>query len=196
MIKKNIRSTYKVYLCDRSEITDFVEKWHYSKSINGIMSTYCFKLMDGKELVGAAIFGKCGMANVWKKYASNPNEILELRRLCLIDDTPKNTETFFIGKMLRLLRANTTLKVIISYADQHHNHVGTIYKASNFSFEGETSQGLLIEYNGKTYHDKTIRTTYKGTLKPFAKRIKDALEAGEAKYIKTLPKNIYLFALN
>ena len=50
-------------------------------------------------------------------------------------------------------------------------------------------------FGDKKYHDKTIRTKYKGKLKPFAQRVKDALESGKAKYVKTLPKNIYLYEL-
>lgn len=186
---------YKVYLCDRSEITEFVEKWHYSGSINGVLSTFCFKLMDGEKIIGAAIFGRVGMANVWKKYAKSPNDLLELRRLCLVDEAPRNSESFFIGKMLRILRTFTTYKTIISYADTNKGHIGTIYQATNFSFEGVTSQGKLIEFDDKTYHDKTIRTTYNGRLKPFAQKIKTALENGHARYIQTLPKNIYLYKL-
>ena len=36
-------------------------------------------------------------------------------------------------------------------------------------------------------------TKYKGELKPFAKRLKKALEDGEASYKKTTGKHIYLF---
>ena len=50
-------------------------------------------------------------------------------------------------------------------------------------------------YEGKRYHDKTIRTKYKGNLKPFAKEIKEALENGKAEYVKTKGKNIYLYEI-
>ena len=50
-------------------------------------------------------------------------------------------------------------------------------------------------YEGKRYHDKTIRTKYNGNLKPFAKKIKEALELGEAYYSKTEHKHIYLYKL-
>lgn len=186
---------YKIYLCDRKEIESFIEKWHYSKSINGVLSTFCFKLMDGDEIIGAAIFGRVGMANAWKKYSDSANSILELRRLCCIDNTERNTESFFIGKCLRILRTFTTIKTIISYADNNYGHIGTIYKASNFSFEGVTSQGKIIDLEGRQYHDKAIRTKYKGELKPFAKRLKDALTEGRAVYKKTLSKNIYTYSL-
>ena len=53
----------------------------------------------------------------------------------------------------------------------------------------------MIDYNGRMYHDKCIRTKYKGKLKPFAQRVKDALETGEAKYITTPGKHIFTFKL-
>jgi len=192
MIVKN----FKVVLRERNEIRDFIEKWHYSKNINGLMSNYCFKLLDeDSNLIGAMIYGKIAMANVWKRYAEKESDLIELRRLCCIDDTPKNTESFFIGHTLRWLKKNTSIKTVISYADTTYNHSGIIYKASNFKNMGITSAGKVIMYEGKRYHDKTIRTTYNGKLKPFAQKIKSALEDGQATYVKTTGKYIYIYKL-
>lgn len=187
--------TYTVEPCERKEIRDFIEKWHYSHNINGLLSQYCFKLMDGDTMVGAMIYGGLGMANCWKKYAENKEDIIELRRLCCIDDTPKNTESYFIGKTLKWLLRNTSIKKVISYADNTYGHKGVIYQASNFKHLGKTAKGRVIMWNGKRYHDKTIRTKYKGELKPFAKRVKEALEKGEAYYEETKGKEIYLYDL-
>ena len=30
---------FKVIPCERAEINDFIENWHYSKSINGLISS-------------------------------------------------------------------------------------------------------------------------------------------------------------
>jgi hypothetical protein len=97
--------------------------------------------------------------------------------------------------MLRWLKKNTAHKVVVSYADAEHGHVGTIYKASNFKYLGRAAGAKVIFYNGKTYHDKTIRTKYKGNLKPFAQKIKDALVSGEAVYKTTAGKHIYVYSL-
>jgi len=72
---------------------------------------------------------------------------------------------------------------------------GGIYKATHFKHVGITASGRVIFYNGKRYHDKTIRTKYKGELKPFALKIKQALSTGEARYEETLGKHIYLYNL-
>jgi len=188
--------SYTVELCPRNEVRDFIEKWHYSKNVNGLISDYCFKLMDGDVMIGGMIYGRIAMAGVWKKYAEEEGDLTELRRLCCIDDTPKNTESYFIGSTLRWLKKNTSLKRVISYADTTYNHEGTIYKASNFTHHGMTAKGRVIMYNGKRYHDKTIRTKYKGELKPFAKKIKEALANGSAEYVKTKGKHIFMYELN
>ena len=58
-----------------------------------------------------------------------------------------------------------------------------------------TNKGKVIVYNNKIYHDKTIRTKYKGKLKPYAKKIKEALDNGRAYYKDTLGKKIYIYEL-
>lgn len=187
---------FSILLCQRKEIVKFIEHWHYSKNVNGLTTDYCFKLLDEeKNVIGAMIYGKIAMANVWKKYSENEYELIELKRLCCIDNTPKNTESFFIGQTLRWLKNNTNIKKVISYADTTYLHKGTIYKASNFSYEGMTAKGKVIIYEGKRYHDKTIRTKYKGKLKPFAVNIVEAIKNGQAKYVETLGKHIYIYKL-
>lgn len=186
---------YKVEPSSRKEIRDFVETWHYSKSINGLMSSYCFKLLDGDKIIGAMIYGKLGMANTWKKYGEKETDVIELRRLCCVDDTLKNTESYFIGATLRWLKQNTDIKTVVSYADPEYGHSGIIYKASNFKLIGQSSKGKVILWNGKKFHDKAIRTMYKGKLKPFAQELKNALEKGDAVYKNTQGKNIYTYKL-
>jgi hypothetical protein len=144
-------------------------------------------------IIGAAFFGRMAMRNQYKKYASNEEDIIELRRLCCVDDTPKNTESYFISKMLRHLRLKTKIKKVVSYADQEHGHTGIIYKAANFQYLGMTKGAKVIMLNGKSYHDKSIRTMYNGKLKPFAQRLKDALDDGSAFYKDTAGKHTYVF---
>jgi hypothetical protein len=117
----------------RHNIKDFIEKYHYSHSINGCISDYCYSLHspDG-EMKGALFFGRMAMANQFKKYSDQQSNVIELRRLCCIDDTPKNSESFFISRAIKLLKKEWEGKIIVSYSDLEHGHNGTIYKASNF----------------------------------------------------------------
>ena len=187
--------------CHIDDIRTFVERWHYSGNVNGIRITQCFALRDSSHLIGAMIYGGLAMANAWKKYGETEHDVIELRRLCCIDDTPKNTESYFIGKTLRWLRNNTDHLTVVSYADTHHGHSGTIYKAANFTHVGMTPAGRIIRWGEREFHDKTIRTYYVNKygfkeLKPFAVRLRDALESGDAYYCERPPKHIYLFHLH
>ena len=187
-------TNYIVELCPRSEIVNFVETHHYSKNMNGLHISYCFKLMDGDTVIGAMVYGSLGMLGVAEKYnPKNPSKILELKRLVCIDDTPKNTESYFIGWTLRWLQRNTDLEMIISYADKTFGHEGVVYKATNFECMGETSAGRVIMWNGRRYHDKTLRNKHNGKLKPVAIELKNALDDGSAQYVETLTKNIYIY---
>ena len=186
-------TNYIVEQCPRSEIVDFVETHHYSKNMNGLHISYCFKLMDGDTMIGAMVYGSLGMLGVAEKYNPNPSKILELKRLVCIDDTPKNTESYFIGWTLRWLQRNTDLEMIISYADKTFGHEGVVYKATNFECMGETSTGRVIMWNGRRYHGKTLRNKHNGKLKPVAIELKNALDNGSAEYVETLTKNIYIY---
>ncbi len=187
--------TYTVKPIDRKQAESIIKIWHYSHSLNGVLSDICFGLFDKEVLIGAMVFGKPAMANQWRKYGTAANEVIELRRLACVDDTPKNTESFFIGRALRHLKKLKTYKTVISYADSNYGHTGIIYKASNFYFAGLTSPGRVIIWNGKQYHDKAIRTKYKGQLKPFAVKLVTALKDGSAAYKKTTSKYIYTYSL-
>ena len=193
MIVKN----FKVIHVKRRFISDFVEKWHYSGNIKGLCSNFCFALFDEESnLIGAAIFGWPAMANQWKRFSDRREDVMELRRLCCIDDTPKNTESYFIGKCLKWLTDNTTLKVIASYSDLDYGHEGGIYKASNFECLGAQKGAPIIMFEGKRYHDHAVRSKDDyGVLKKYAQRIKDALETGEAYYKDTKGKVAYQYIL-
>ena len=182
---------------ERNDIKAFMENYHYSHNINGVISDYCFALFDKETLIGAMILGRLAMRNQWKKYADKEEDVIELRRLVCVDDTPKNTESYFIGHVLRWLKKNTKFKKVLSYSDLTHGHSGVVYKASNFKLVYTVPPIKVIRRlsDNKLYHDKTIRTKYKGELKPFALKLKQDLEKGEAVFEKTLGKNAYIYDL-
>lgn len=189
--------SYTVKHVQRRDITHFIEKWHYSKSINGCISDYCFGLYDDDNtLIGAMFYGRLAMHNQWKRFGDRVEDVTELRRLCCIDNTYKNTESYFIGHTLRWLALHTNIKTVVTYADKDFNHTGVIYKASNFTqLDDSKGNKVIIDSTGKRYHDKAIRTKYKGKLKPFAARLVSELASKTAYYIKTLGKYTYIYNL-
>lgn len=203
-VEKDFRHAETVKVFDvkpatRRMVSGFIQRWHYSHSVNGIKDDYCFGLYYERLLIGAAIFGKPATPGVSEAYSEGGAlNVTELRRLCCIDKTPKNTESYFIGSMLRWLRKNTNVDLVLSYSDLTHGHEGTIYKAANFDFIGQSPGADRILYKGKLYHDKSLRV-YNGAKtkgakqKPFSVELCKALENGEAKRIPSQPKNIYVY---
>jgi hypothetical protein len=152
---------YTVKPCTRAVITEFMNTWHYSHSINGLNCSYCFGMYYKDELIGAMIYGKMAMKgqsvkywddnvlNAYKRglisYQDADSTVLELRRLACIDDTCRNAESYFIGQTIKWLKRNApTVRIIISYADEQFGHHGVIYKAANFKHVGMTAPGRII----------------------------------------------------
>lgn len=187
----------EVLPCGVKEVKGFIEENHYSKSINGVKITQCFKVINNGILVGAVLFGQLS-TTAWKKFGDKESEVLELRRLVLIDDCGRNSESRVIGFCLRWIKKNLqAVKIIVSYADPMYGHSGIIYKASNFKMIGKTpdDKGFIDKETGKTYHSRAMRTKYKGEFKPFVKRLRKKLEDGLLETVVLKGKYCYIYEL-
>ena len=133
----------------------FVISWHYSKSLPGCR--HYFGLFRDDILIGVAAFGEPAMRHQAKCYDCD----LELRRLCLINDTPKNAESRFISLALKELKKKG-YSAILSLADPEHGHAGTIYRASNFEYLGTERGGgsRLIVIDGVEIHSRSAFAKY------------------------------------
>tara|TARA_R100001530_G_scaffold24304_1_gene19742 strand:- start:170 stop:724 length:555 start_codon:yes stop_codon:yes gene_type:complete len=138
-----------------SECKEFCQHWHYSKTCPP--GKYYFGLYNTTNLIGVMCYGTPAMRHQKDCYKVD----LELRRLCCIDNTPKNTESFFIGKTLKILK-NIGIKRVLSLADPNYGHQGTIYKASNFKLLGEEQGGGSrdIYIDGVKMHSRTAFAKY------------------------------------
>lgn len=190
-----IKELYSVYHNDNIidiETKEFIERWHYSKSARSQKQKHVFKLVDNKSnsLVGVAIYGQAMSRH-------HKNSTLELRRLCLIDDTPRNSESFFIAKTLKWLSRNTQYSEVISFADPNHGHEGTIYKASNFKYDGLEKNGnpRVIQFGDKQYHTRQFYQKKDGHYSEDAVRLQAAVQKGEAQIIKQERKHRYTYNL-
>jgi len=188
---------------DRKVIQSFIHRWHYSHDTNGIQQKQCFALYNDGKIIGAIIYAIPSMPNTAKKYnPDNPDRCWELRRLCCIDDTPTNTESYFIGQTLRWIRQNTDTEVIVSYADLEQGHEGIIYKASNFYYLGQSGGGQVLMVDGKKYHARSLNQKEKPYGRALKRRWdnKDGHNFWESEqdmhFVKTKPKNIYVYYLS
>lgn len=141
---------FKIYEIKYKECVDFCKVWHYSK--NCPTGKIYFGLFNNFDLIGVICYGDPAMRNQKKCY----NVDIELRRLCCIDETPKNTESYFIGNSLKIIK-KLGYKRCISLADPNFGHKGIIYKASNFQYMGTERGGGSrdIFIDGEKMHSRT-----------------------------------------
>lgn len=93
----------------------------------------------GGRLVGVAQFGPpMDRSKLIGLVRDTPwNSMLELNRLAMIDDTPKNTESRFLAVCFRLIRKNAPhVQWVVSFADGTQCGDGTIYRAAGFVLTG------------------------------------------------------------
>lgn len=183
--------------CELVDIRKFIEEYHYSHSVNGVKISFCFKFTYNDRIIGGAIFGQLS-TTAWKKFGKSEIEVIELRRLVLLDEAEYNSESYVIGWMLRWLKNNVMeLRTVVSYADPLHSHIGTIYKATNFTFIGMSGKdkGFLDVETGKVYHSRALRTKYNGEYKPFVKKLREKLSLGLLSPIELPGKYCYTYKL-
>ena len=197
-------TNFTVESIPRKSLVPFVEKHHYSHNTNGVQSIYHFGLYgEGNfglpKMIGAAMYAYPSMPDTAKKYNPiNPTKCLELRRLVSIDNTPKNTESYFIGQTFKWLKQNASnIKMLISYADPEQMHLGTIYQATNWSYQDCRDIQLMPNYSvslgepHKWIHSRTVFSRYGSHNVEHLKN-----EIGHTFYRKReAPKHRYLYFL-
>jgi hypothetical protein len=179
-------------------VRKFLKRWHYSDYVN-IQAKHTFCLFrEGNfgipEMVGVCIYTRpAGPSAGQSYYPEAPDKVLELRRLCLIDATPKNAESFFVSRSIKWLKRNTDWEFILSYADMEQGHTGVIYRASNFEYLGVTGVGKTLEVDGKKFHIRTLSMLDRPYGVEINRRYKE--KDPNVKVLETLPKNIYIYKL-
>ena len=135
---------------------EFIKKHHYSKGIHNAPT--CYGLFDNQELIGVlALANPCSEAvreSIFGK--EHKSHITELHRLAVVDGTPKNTESYFISRALKLHKlSRPDIWAIISFADSTQGHVGTIYQATNALFCGTTGKATFyLDKDGRLRHPR------------------------------------------
>ncbi len=116
----------------------FIKKHHYSGKIVQNSKLHFGAFLDGK-LHGVLSYGPStdkrrliGLVD-----GTGWDNFIELNRMAFDDYLPRNSESYCIGKTLRMIKKNAPqIKWVISFADGTQCGDGTIYRASNFILTG------------------------------------------------------------
>lgn len=148
-------SHYEVSLIDCETAKKYIIKNHYTHGCHNAPSP-CYGLFDNNKLIGVLMFATPCSENVRESVFGKEykDQVIELHRLHILDLTPKNAESWFISRCLKLLkRDNPKIKGIISFADSSQGHEGIIYQATHFYFCGKTGKATFyLDQKGRLRH--------------------------------------------
>ena len=149
-----------VRLIEKPLAEDLIVKHHYTHKWSLCQVAYgVFNILDtestfieGKEekLIGCMVFGQ----PVGRSAAASISplisitEAFELTRLFIFDGYGRNIESYCIAQAFKLIKKDfPKVKAIISYADGEQGHKGTIYQATGFHYQGNSSIALMPNYS-------------------------------------------------
>jgi len=96
---------------------------------------YAFGLWQDDVVRGVVTFGIPAARHLQMSACpSNPDLVIELNRLWVHDDMPRNSETWFLARALAAMPP----RIVVSYADTTRGHMGFVYRAANFDYAGWT----------------------------------------------------------
>lgn len=178
-------STLLVARVSSAEATEFVSRWHYARG--GAGNTINVGLYHGMRLVGVAAFGIPVSADAAASVLGedNADHVLDLGRFVLVDEAPHNTESWFLSRALRHLKAHRPHTwAVTSFADSTEGHIGTIYQATNAIYAGATlARTQYCDQRGRVRSDRMDGTRLS---------LADAQQRGWQP-ARRLPKHRYVF---
>lgn len=185
-----IPSTFSVEKISSTRGKEFIKAHHYSKGChNGPM---CWGLFNERELIGVCAFATPCSENVRASVFGTDykSHVTELHRLVILDNTPRNSETWFISRALReLKKEKPQLWAVLSFADLTQGHVGTIYQASNFLYCGTTTPARFYrDSDGRLRHPRQNGVNI-SVLEAANRGWKEEKRAAKFRYLKLLPDN-------
>ncbi len=159
--KITIREISKKIAKDMIVKNHYSHKWTSCRYALGIFyetdNQHAFFDEKDEKLAGVAIYGYPVGRSAPKSISPElkEEEVLELTRLFIFDDYGKNTESLVLSKTFKWLQENAKdIKVLVSYSDPEQGHLGIIYQATNWIYQGNSIR-LMPNY--------AIRLTEDGT---------------------------------
>ena len=126
----------------------FVKTHHYSGKVVQNSNLHFGAFLDGR-LHGVMSFGPSmdKKKTIGLVEGTGWNEFIELNRMAFDDYLPRNSESYCIGKALRMIKKNAPqIKWVISFADGCQCGDGTIYRASNFVLTGIKKNKTILQF--------------------------------------------------
>jgi hypothetical protein len=186
-----IKPQLKLDWCSHEAAKYAVEHWHYSKSMP-TPPLVKVGVWEDSQYIGCVLISRGANNNLGVAYGLKTTECCELTRVALSNH--KTPVSRIVSIAIRfLLKSSPGLRLVVSYADPNHGHVGSIYQAGNWVFVGQMPETTeYIGPDGKQWHSRMISPT--GFKKVYGE-YRPVFKPSQCKPIKLAGKYKYLYPL-
>lgn len=165
----------------RTEVDYMVRERHYLHKWPAV-TVATLALMRGYEAVGVCVFSMPTQA-VIQRYGGLT---WELARLWVRDEEPTNTESWFISQAVKWVRkTRPDVIALVSWADLEQGHMGIIYQASSWTFDGMSSDHRKPIVDGK-HHYRASRVRGALSDPSSLKAVRRVRRTRKIRYVKML----------
>ena len=176
------RVDLKVDWCSYEAAKYAVEHWHYSQKMPmGKLAR--LGVWEQGRFIGAIVFGTGAAPQAHVPYGVTRFEICELVRVAL--SKHRHSVTQMIRLSLSKLRGvSRGLRLIVSYADPEHSHVGAIYQAGNWVYVGKSEP----KWRANGQHNRVFGTSMKRARAVLGADVSIVWELAKHKYLYPLDR--------
>jgi len=128
--------------------------FHYSKAIPVHPIGYNV-YNDTGEWCGVIVYSAGATPNIGSPYNLPGGGVLELTRVALNGKQEQTSKAVSLS-LKQIKKDVPQCRLIVSYADVDQHHLGTIYQATNWIYEGLSKGDTYFIIKGKKTHRKTI----------------------------------------
>jgi len=139
------------------------ENWHYSRCLPP-SKTAKFGVWEDNKFVGVVVYGVGATSSLVKQYGLQMQQGCELIRIAMCRH--KTPVSKIVAISLRILKKTfPRLRLVVSFADPEQGHLGGIYQAGGWIFNGNSQCSDEYIYKGKRWQGRAFRHKYKGMEK-------------------------------
>lgn len=165
--------------------------FHYAKRLP--IAPVGFSVFEGNVFCGCILYNR-GNISIEKPYNLTKGTVLELIRMALNGKQSSTSKALSLS--LKLLPKIAPLtKLVVSYADLEENHLGVIYQATNWFYEGQIKSvpKWVDPKTGKRVHDRSVTGSGVGNAFGVRQRL---YKPSELIKHKQKPKHKYIYPID
>jgi hypothetical protein len=153
----------EIRIISRATAKEFIERNHYARTTPSTVK-FCLGWFDGERLMGVGLWGygvrpAHTIARMFPSLATA--NYLELNRLCLLDELPRNSETQFLSACVaEIRRLFPDVKLLFSWADGLRGKPGYVYQAASWLYGGFIKSEFYAARDGEVLHPRLLITRY------------------------------------